>query len=137
MATILHPMPYPTRNKNFRAAGTISPGDLVVVDSSGYVTRTTESSDDEWIGQASYNASQFQANDRDYYSSGDQCEVHLRGDVRKTPLSVTTALITPGNFVKLGSPGKVAVEATAATKTLNTVGMVIVGGSSTCEWIEL
>ena len=124
--------------KSFKAAGTISPGDLVMVDSSGYVTRTVNVTDDEYIGSADFDAAQFAAKGTDYYSSGDMCRVLLRGKaITVNHYDTAQTLITPGCFVKIGSPGGVMVEATAATKTLNSIGICIKGGSSTCVIVPL
>jgi len=135
MTINVHPIPYPAKSLVLKAASVISPGDLVMVSSSGYATRTVNVTDDEYIGIAHYDADQFASTGNDYYSADEIVRIEVRNAPLKTQYN---NLVTPGNFVKLGSPGKVVIEATATTKTLNTVGIVIEVNSTTeCTWIPL
>lgn len=118
---IKRPLPYMNMTKNFVAAGTVSPGDLVMINTAGKISQST-ATDDEYVGIVTYDDRHFANVQRTTFIPGEQASVKLRG----TPMRVNgSAAITASHFVKLGATGKVGPEAAGTTKTLNTMGIAL------------
>ena len=118
-------IPYPADRVNFKAASTVLPGSLVTLSTSGIAKAGAV--DDEYIGVVLPDEAHFADSEARSYLVGTNVPVKMR----TAPINVIAAnVIAVGNFVKLAAAGQVGVEATAGTKTLNTIGIALTAGGT-------
>ena len=122
---IKRPLKYVDQQGTFKAASVVIPGDLVTLSSSGIAKGGAV--DDEYIGVVLYDHAYVADNGTDEYAAAALVPVHFRGipfqAVAATPIAI-------GNFVKMAASGQVQVEATAGTKTLNSIGIAITAATT-------
>jgi len=125
---VKRPLPQPTDRMNFKAASAVTPGDLVTVSSSGIAAGGAV--DDEYIGIVLREEQYFAANGTDNYIAAANVPVKLRSQPIR---GVASSVIAIGNFVIMATSGQIAVESTAGTKTLNTIGIALTAAGTDAE----
>lgn len=128
---VKRPLPYPHSQPTLtlRNSAAVTPGNFVDIASTGKIAKTSNT-DDEYIGIVDYDHAYFANSGTSTYAADATVPVILRGPVMNTVVDNGTA-IAIGDFVKLGASGGVIQEATAGTKTLNTIGIALTAASGT------
>ena len=125
MTTIKRPLPYSDGGDTFKAASAVEPGMLVTLGSSGVAAGGAV--DDEQIGIVLYDHAVIANSGTTVYATGSMVPVKFRNEVIKV---LGANPIAVGNFVKMAAAGRVGVEATAGTKTLNSIGIALTAGGT-------
>lgn len=129
ITAVKRPIPQTSDEMAFKAGGAILPGQLVKMSAANTIVVST-ATDGEVIGVALYDDRQARLGDDAAFASGDVVPVSLFGKVVKTSAA---GIIAVGNFVKAAASGQVQVEATAGTKTLNTIGYALTAAGTDAE----
>lgn len=121
---------YDTGVMSFKAGGTITMNKPVALSAANTVVIATANN---YVGVAMPDDAIAAKNAAEQYVSGDLLNVSLRGRVMTLEAGGVFAV---GNFVKLGTGGKVVVEATAGTMTVNTIGIALEVGADE-SWVDI
>jgi hypothetical protein len=118
-----------SRNMSFKCSAAVDPGNMVDITAANTVTKAG-ATDGEYIGIVKFDAAHTAVNDDAGYTVGDVVPVLLRAE---PIVSTTAAPVAIGDFVKLAASGQITVEATAGTKTLNSIGIALTAGDTDAE----
>ena len=118
--------PQLTDKMSFKCSAAVNPGDFVDITAANTVTQAG-ATDGEYIGFVDFDGAHTANKDTAGYTVGDVVPVILRSAPVYAVLATPVAI---GDFVKLGAAGTVQVEATAGTKTLNTIGISLDAGNT-------
>lgn len=114
-----------------KATESLTPGEFVKISSSGIAKADAG---EAYIGQVKWDDRYMAANDATAYASGALVPVVL---VNRSSRVIAGAAVTIGNYVKLTTDGRIIPEATATTRTVNTVGVALTAASTNGDVIDI
>lgn len=121
----------PTTTQTFLANGTLDHGTLVKMGTSDGKLVQTSTAGEPVIGTTDYDDRVIADTEQAFYADGARVAVNLFGIVRK---AIAGGAITQGTYVRLGTGGKLVAEATALTKTVNTVGVALENATTDAQF---
>jgi len=116
----------------FKAAATMSPGELVYLSAAGTVTKATAggTNNPNYIGIVDRDEKYIAANGTDVYAANALVPVVFRG---KVFTGVAASPVTVGAFILQAASGLVANESTTTIATAATIGIALNAGTTSAE----